>query len=59
MSLAPTPAIDHVGINIPQSSFAFWQDLLGHLGAVINVGSQISCRNLTADVGSESDTTGL
>ena len=35
MILAPTPAIDHVGINIPETSFAFWQDLLRHLGAMI------------------------
>lgn len=33
MNPAAAPLIDHIGINVPEGSFEFWQDLLRHLGA--------------------------
>ncbi|MBS2533306.1 hypothetical protein KGQ20_11025 [Catenulispora sp. NF23] len=33
MNPAAAPLIDHIGINVPEDSFEFWQDLLRHLGA--------------------------
>lgn len=30
-------ALDHVGINVPETSFPFWQELLRHLGASLDL----------------------
>lgn len=32
-----TLAIDHVGINVPETSFEFWQELLRHVGASLDL----------------------
>ena len=37
VTIATTPAIDHIGINVPEASFQFWQDLLVHLGAELDL----------------------
>jgi catechol 2,3-dioxygenase-like lactoylglutathione lyase family enzyme len=29
-------SIDHIGLNIPEASFTFWQELLAYLGFTIN-----------------------
>lgn len=31
------PALDHIGINVPETSFPFWQELLRHLGASLDL----------------------
>ena len=35
MNPAFAASIDHVGINIPEASFGFWQELLAYLGFTI------------------------
>lgn len=37
VTIATTPAIDHIGINVPEASFQFWQELLVHLGAELDL----------------------
>lgn len=37
MTAAMATAIDHVGINVPEASFGFWQEMLSHLGALIDL----------------------
>lgn len=32
-----TAVLDHVGVNVPEASFAFWQGLLTHLGATLDL----------------------
>lgn len=35
MARALAASIDHIGINIPEESFGFWQELLAYLGFTI------------------------
>jgi catechol 2,3-dioxygenase-like lactoylglutathione lyase family enzyme len=37
MSPDASPTLDHVGVNIPEASFPFWQELLNHLGFALDL----------------------
>ena len=37
MNPAAAPLIDHIGINVPEDSFEFWQGLLRHLGTSLEL----------------------
>ena len=43
MARALAASIDHIGINIPEESFGFWQELLAYLGFIIAVRSANRC----------------
>lgn len=41
MAPARAASVDHVGLNIPEKSFGFWQELLAYLGFTVVVRSAI------------------